>query len=841
MRRFARLTVVVAAFLLAASPAAGQGESGWHQLEVPGGRATLRSLGVSDAQPRAIVMVELIRRLHFSTTQQTELETALRRIPVSGSVALTLPSPLPAEVWSQLLFEGTVPASRLFAAILNDTPARLLFHGLAGMDAPTRHWIAREPELLRRLYRNPDANKSFALFAPAVRLAAGRIDIPASASAAQRWSEVLATGPDQPARFIQRLFEDRKGRTAGLYSIMMFAETPRRDFLVAPPGERFARLVAAFARCYPADATDYPFAIRSNDAALLLMEIGLDEAGRPAGPRSQRFWQRVFEGAELTPPEAPSDLAGGDAIDATWMVERLCAASPGDRAAVFATLLAGHRTFANLPVGKLPEALIALRVRRRLPAVFMAMEHAGIRDAATFGIIGRHAIQLDRLNDIDQSPIALRQFQGALGLTLEAAAAGTFSEPDAVRLLASLAAVPFNNGRYAGALADWIRRELLPSIRRAFPDLRSNASAEDVMSRGLAGRPLGDGRRIQWEGLEYVIDFPAAIGEQLSGVRARQGGKTLDDAIASRTDAELAQVLAAWTYAPHLGAADGGALVGGDPSLSHDFGLRSVNRTRFEQRWEIAAAGSDKPSISGSLLGLEAALANWSLRRLASDRIPSPPTIGANDLKALFLTAALTDPRQLTDHGMSELALAISRGTGRLDTARGDPLQLIGAARSASISPWRREVLPWLFAEEPDRLDEQFSLIARARLGGLREDQTAAWGTSALAIGCLCLQMPKPRIPEMILGRPADGMVGGQSADLMLRIATILVEMRLPASLASPVMHYAMRDFLDVVRPEHPADFDAYARAAGALRRTTVEDYISAIAAVGALRPAPQP
>ena len=83
----------------------------------------------------------------------------------------------------------------------------------------------------------------------------------------------------------------------------------------------------------------------------------------------------------------------------------------------------------------------------------------------------------------------------------------------------------------------------------------------------------------------------------------------------------------------------------------------------------------------------------------------------------------------------------------------------------------------------------------------------------------------------------SDGIVGAQSADLMLRIAMILSEMQLPASLASPVLSYAMRDFLDAVRPAHPADFDAYSRAALVLGRTTVEDYIGAIAAVGALRP----
>ena len=839
MSRFARLTVIAAATLILAPAAVAQNQGGWHSLEVPGGRATLRTLGVSDAQPRAAVMVELIRRLHFATSQQTDLITALRNVPVSGRDGVTLPSPLPVSAWSQLLFGKPILPSRLFGAILNDPSARLLFHGLAGLDAETRHWFERQPDLLRRLYRNADGLKSFALFAPSLRVAADRIDVPGEAAGEQRWSDVLGVGPGEPARFVQRLFEDRKGRSAGLYAAIAFAEPSRREFFLKPAPARFARLVEDFADCYPADANDYPFALRSNDPAYLLLEIGLDASGALAGPRSERFWQQVFADDDLSPP-AGVDLAGGDAIDATWVVQQLCAASATSRAGVFATLLAGHRTFAELPARHLPDAVIALRVRRLFPAVFVAMERAGVRDPASFGIVGRHAIHLDRLNDIDESPIALRQFQGALALALNITASGTWSSSEAARVLASLSAVPFRGGRYDGALAGWIQQELLPSIGRALPNLHRDASAEDVVVAGVAGPPPMSERRIQWEGHDYVVDFSAAGRERLASVRARQGGATLDQAIKSRNDGQLAQVLASWAYAPRVGAANGGALVGGDASLAHDFGLRSVNRTRFEQRWELPAAGSDKPLISGSLLGLEAALAHWSLRRLSSDRIPSPPTIGANDLKSLFLTAALSDPARLGDDGLIELASSITRGTQMLDRARTDPLRLIEAGRSASLSPWRREVLAWLLAEEPDRLDEQFSLLARARLGGLREREAAAWGTSSLATGCLCLQMPAPRIPELVLGRPADGIVGAQSADVTLRIAMILAEMQLPASLAAPVLSYAMRDFLDVVRPVHPADFDAYSRAALAASRTTVEDYIGAIAAVGALRPVGQ-
>lgn len=830
------------------SPAIAQDHSGWYQLDVPGGRTTLRALGVNDTRPRAAVMVELIRRLHFSTTAQTDLETALRKVPSSGDDSLTLPLPLAPAVWSRVIFETTIPPSRLFAEILSDPPARLLFHGLAGLDATTRTWFAGEPELLRRLYRNTDAVKSFALFAPAIRVAAGRVDVPGAPIAEQRWSKLLGVGPTQPARFIDRLFDDRKGRTAGLYWTIAFAEAPRQEFLLRAADDRFARLVSGFAACYPANANDYPFALRSHDAALLLMEIGLTQTGEPAGPRSQRFWHGVFDADDLVPSSGATDLAGGDAIDAAWLVDRLCTTSATNRGAVFATILAGHRTFADLPVEKWPDAMIALRVRRLFPAIFMALERAGVHDAATFGLVSLHAVRLDRLNDMDRTPIALRQFQGALALILNATSAHTLSLAEAERLLASLAAVPFTDERYDGRIGDWIRSEWLPAVRRALPNPDLEVSAEDVVAQALAGPPPVSVVRSQWEGLDYVVDFPASIRERLLGVRARQGGPTLDRVLESRrharedsalrdVDALLAHVLASWAYAPHIGAADGGALVGGDASLRHDLGLRSVNRTRFEQRWEIGTAGGERASIAGSFLGLEAALANWSLRRLASDTIPSPPTIGGNDLRSLLLTAALSDPSRLTDESMGHVVTAIAEGTRLLDRARTDPLRLLEAGRLAGISPWRREVLPWLLAAEPDRLDEQFSLVARARLGGLRDRDAAAWGTAALATGCLCLEMPSSSIPELILGRAADGMVGGQSADLMLHIAMILTELRLPASLASPVMSYAMRDFLDAVRPEHPADFDAYSRAARALSRTAVEDYISAIAAVGALRP----
>jgi hypothetical protein len=74
---------------------------------------------------------------------------------------------------------------------------------------------------------------------------------------------------------------------------------------------------------------------------------------------------------------------------------------------------------------------------------------------------------------------------------------------------------------------------------------------------------------------------------------------------------------------------------------------------------------------------------------------------------------------------------------------------------------------------------------------------------------------------------------------LWLRIAAHLSALKLPASLAAPVLGFAMRDHLDRVRPFHGADADAFARQARTLTRDQVEDYIGAVAAIGPLRPVP--
>ncbi len=101
--------------------------------------------------------------------------------------------------------------------------------------------------------------------------------------------------------------------------------------------------------------------------------------------------------------------------------------------------------------------------------------------------------------------------------------------------------------------------------------------------------------------------------------RAPEIGKHLTSAL----DFLTGHVLAAWAYAPHVGEADGPALVGGDPSLRHQFGVRAVGAQKAAQRWSVNRFSALESGISGSLLGLEASLARWSSRRLTIDEVPA--------------------------------------------------------------------------------------------------------------------------------------------------------------------------------------------------------------------------
>jgi hypothetical protein len=298
-------------------------------------------------------------------------------------------------------------------------------------------------------------------------------------------------------------------------------------------------------------------------------------------------------------------------------------------------------------------------------------------------------------------------------------------------------------------------------------------------------------------------------------------------------DVLTGRLLAAWAYAPHLGDTGGQPLV--DSSLRHEFGLRLPGVPNRARRWETAWAGETEGRVSGALLGLDVALARRGLRRLSSDVLPSAPKLSSTEMRAMQLTAALSEARQLTDAARDRLAGTVAAGASAVAAAGADAEALQQAAAMARLSPWRIHGLGWTAREEPEQVRRWFSAAELAWIGGLGPSEVEAWGTALLPVGCFCLQLGEVRAPEVLLSRYSAAVLSYLSGGLMFQIAPVLAQHRLPAALAPAVQRYAMRDVIDRARPAHAADLWAVLEAIGQIDRQRVEDYIGAVAASGPL------
>ena len=81
-------------------------------------------------------------------------------------------------------------------------------------------------------------------------------------------------------------------------------------------------------------------------------------------------------------------------------------------------------------------------------------------------------------------------------------------------------------------------------------------------------------------------------------------------------------------------------------------------------------------------------------------------------------------------------------------------------------------------------------------------------------------------------------MLATTVADLNLRIAIVLSELKLPAAIERHVLAAAMQDFIDEVKPTDADDWLTLVRSAQSVSRERIEDYVAAVAASGPLVPA---
>ncbi len=278
-------------------------------------------------------------------------------------------------------------------------------------------------------------------------------------------------------------------------------------------------------------------------------------------------------------------------------------------------------------------------------------------------------------------------------------------------------------------------------------------------------------------------------------------------------------------------------LLGGDVARRHDFGVGSrVPGVRNERPWSIPEQHFDPGvpwHVSGSLIGLDAALAPLALRRLAGDAFFGPPVLGSNDRETFARSVALLNPYALNDAERDTIGLAIARGRQRVALARTDA-DIDVLADAVRMDGWRRRALRWAVANEPERTLTLLSLTELFMLGGGDIGGLHAWGPAMTPLwGCLCTRMPPPNAWRFLTGRPQVGVLGSSVPDLTLHVAASLHDLDLPAGLARSVLSTAMQQFVDTVQPNDGNDWLALVRGGREVSRERLEDLIAAAAAVG--------
>jgi hypothetical protein len=157
------------------------------------------------------------------------------------------------------------------------------------------------------------------------------------------------------------------------------------------------------------------------------------------------------------------------------------------------------------------------------------------------------------------------------------------------------------------------------------------------------------------------------------------------------------------------------------------------------------------------------------------------------------------------------------------------------------LDPLRRALLVWIVQRNPERISAFLSPTELFTLGMNGQALPAAaddWGAPAEArLGCLCLRMPRQQPRDLLTGRWESGILLSDVADLNLRLAELLTELQMPASLLGPVLASATLDMIHGVTSRHQDDRRAFAEYITALKADRLEQYLAFLTTGGPLVP----
>jgi VWFA-related protein len=254
----------------------------------------------------------------------------------------------------------------------------------------------------------------------------------------------------------------------------------------------------------------------------------------------------------------------------------------------------------------------------------------------------------------------------------------------------------------------------------------------------------------------------------------------------------------------------------------------------------INARVGSASTIQGSLLGLERALALYWLRATTVTAPGSRQALGQLDVQGLAESVAAQNAFQFTDQGRDRLVTGLRLGRERITAAvRAGSIDTLAAA--AGVEGFRRRLMRRAASSDPASVVQRFSLVEVLALGLGEAPLPAdlhAWGLSTRVIdGRFDVRMPSRLAWHELAGRPGQGLLSAHVADLPLRVAEWLAELKLPAALARGVLSSAMWDLTVNTQVADQDDWLSVVRAAQALSADRVADHVSALTAGGPLVP----
>jgi hypothetical protein len=274
----------------------------------------------------------------------------------------------------------------------------------------------------------------------------------------------------------------------------------------------------------------------------------------------------------------------------------------------------------------------------------------------------------------------------------------------------------------------------------------------------------------------------------------------------------------------------------------HEFWSRATGANRAAA-WRLPVPDSDAEHAwhaTGSLLGLDARLAEFSLVRVSSTLPLRRPTLNDEDRRGLVEAVALVNSIALTDADRDAVVAAIRNGRSKL-AAVGTPDDAVALADAVPLSAARRSLFSWVVAYDRNRRDAFLSPTELFWLGmekmpvSPRFDALGARGAPRL--GCLCLQMPDRQPWENFAGRWNDGVLASTFPDLNIRLMELLAELRMPAALLGAVLAPATFDLINTAVSRDQDDRRGLVEFVHGLRADRVEQYLALLTTDGPLVP----